>query len=133
MQINLDWYNTDHQNDWATMAKKDQTSVVKGLKFDNEASVEPKVQDEVKILGYPLMEGFVDSGKVKPMELTNNVNVTGLNDEGIIELASRRYQKGNNGAPVLVKNSEGLWVVVGVLCETDAADRDVVVPIDFVK
>lgn len=133
LQINLDWYNTNHQTDWATMAKKDQTSIVKGLKFDNEASREPKVQSEVKILGYPLMEGFVDSGRVKPTELTNNVNVTGLNDEGVIELASRRYQKGNNGAPILVKNNEGLWVVVGVLCETDAADRDVVVPIDFIK
>lgn len=128
----LEWYNSDHDSDWATMAKSDQLGVVKGLKFDEDASKEPKVQEEVKILGYPLMQGFVDSQNIKPIVLTNNINVTGLNDENIIELSSRRYQKGNSGAPVLIKKGN-LWVVVGVLCETDSADRDVVVPIAYLK
>lgn len=130
--IYLEWYNSDYRSDWATMAKKDQLGVVKGLKFDNEASVKPKVNDEVKILGYPLKVGFVDSQNVRPIAFTNNVNVTDLNDEDIIELSSRRYQKGNSGAPVLVKKNN-LWVVVGALCETDYADRDAVVPVAYMK
>ncbi len=114
--------------DWATMAKRDQLSVVKGLEFSNDASIMPKATTEVIILGFPRGGGFTDSHTVNPISLTNNINVTGLNDESIIELSSRRYKPGNDGAPVL-QMIDGKWTVIGILCHTDSADRDNVVPI----
>ena len=130
--VELKYYNNSHISDWAYLAKTDQLAVVNGLISDSEASLDPKVQEEVKILGYPMMKGYIDSRTIEPVVFTNNVNVTGLNDEGIIELSSSRFQMGNNGGPVLM-NKGGLWKVVGVLCETDKSDRDVVVPIGYVK
>ena len=62
----------------------------------------------------------------------NNINVSGINDKGVIELSSRRYQEGNDGAPVLL-NKNGKWVVIGILSHTDSSDRDVVVPISYTK
>ena len=118
--------------DWATMAKVEQLAVVKGLKLNNIASKQPKGGTEVAIIGYPVKEGFTDSQRVSPLHLPNNINVTGLNDYGIIELSSRRYQVGNDGAPVL-QNIDGNWTVIGVLSHTDSSDRDVVVPIANIR
>lgn len=120
------------QKDWATMAKREQLNVVKGLKFSNATSVSPVAGKEVNILGFPFKEGFEDSQSVNPLKLVNNINVTDLNDVGIIELASRRYQVGNDGAPVL-QNIDGEWVVIGILSHTDSSDRDVVIPISYVR
>ena len=114
--------------DWATMAKRDQLAVVKGLEFSNETSIMPKATTEVAILGFPTRDGYTDSHEISPINRPNNINVTGLNDEQIIELASKRYNPGNDGAPVLQKVN-GKWVVIGILCHTDSADRDCVVPI----
>ena len=73
-----------------------------------------------------------NSESVNPDKRINNINVTGLNDQGVIELSSRRYTEGNDGAPVLM-NKDGKWVVIGILSHTDSADRDVVVPISYTK
>ena len=120
------------KKDWATMAKREQLSVVKGLKSDVSASLQPKGGIEVAILGYPERDGYSDSHRVSPEHLANNINVTGLNDYNLIELSSCRYKKGNDGSPVL-QNINGEWVVIGVLSHTDSADRDVVVPIANTK
>lgn len=122
----LRWYT--YQHDWASMAKKDQLNTVDGLVFSNAASLAPKSGKEVAILGFPNLEGFFDSQSINPINLSNTINVSGLNDRQIIELSSRRYQKGNDGAPVL-QFIDGQWTVVGVLSHTDSADRDVVIPI----
>lgn len=114
--------------DWAVMAKRGQLHNVKGLKFNNEVSLNPKATTEVVILGYPLKEGFAGSLDIKPNKRTNIINVSGLNDRDIIELSSSRYQPGNDGAPVL-QIVDGQWTVVGILCYTDSADRDSVCPI----
>lgn len=125
-------YDAVSRHDWATMGKKDQLSIVDGLKFADAASLSPKSGTEVKILGYPLGQGFSDSQSVKPSTLDNNINVSSLNDEGVIELASRRWKVGNDGAPVL-QLIDGEWTVIGILSHTDSSDRDNVTPIQYTK
>lgn len=126
----LPYFNEDIfiQHDWASMAKRDQLSTVKGLKFSNDISAKPQSKTDVNILGYPLLKGYADSQDVTPVNYANMINVSGLNDKNVIELSSRRYQEGNDGAPVL-QMVDGQWVVIGILSHTDAADRDVVTPI----
>lgn len=125
----LRWYtSTIHRHDWASMAKNDQLNTVKGLLFSNSVSLNPQSGTEVRILGYPKLEGFSNSQSVTPNKMSNTVNVSGLNDKKTIELSSRRYQEGNDGAPVL-QIVDGQWTVIGVLSHTDSADRDVVIPI----
>ena len=126
--VKVYWHNTHPTSDWATLAKKDQLSSVKGLDFDKDFSLAPKAGVEVAILGFPKNAGFTDSHTVKPQDLRNNINVANLNDENVIELSSRRWKNGNDGAPVLY-NKDGNWTVIGVLSHTDTADRDLVIPI----
>ena len=125
-------YDAVSRHDWATMSKKDQLSIVDGLKFAEAASLTPKSGTEVKILGYPLGQGFSDSQSVRPTTLDNNINVSSLNDEGVIELASRRWKVGNDGAPVM-QLIDGQWTVIGILSHTDSADRDNVTPIQYTR
>lgn len=122
------WHNVHPSTDWATLAKKEQLNNIKGLVFDKAFSLAPKAGVEVAILGFPLEAGFVDSHVVVPQDLRNNINVANLNDENVIELSSRRWKVGNDGAPVLYCN-DGQWTVIGVLSHTDSADRDLVIPI----
>ena len=125
----LRWYTeTIHQHDWASMAKTDQLNTVKGLLHSNSISLNPQSGIEVQIMGYPKLEGFSNSQSVNPNHTPNTINVSGLNDKKTIELSSRRYQEGNDGAPVL-QFVDGQWTVIGVLSHTDSADRDVVIPI----
>ena len=131
-QIKLKKYDKTTKADWVSMAKTDQLQKGSGLAFDAAYSVAPIGGTEVVILGYPLGTGMKNSESVNPDKRVNNINVTGLNDIGVIELASRRYQEGNDGAPVLM-NKDGKWVVIGILSHTDSADRDVVVPISYTK
>ena len=124
----LHWFNTNPGLDWASMQKRDQLSSVKGLKFSNLESINPVGGTETSILGYPMTEGFSDSQVVNPVLMKNNINVSGLNDQSVIEMASRRYKIGNDGAPVMIK-VDGAWTVIGILGHTDSSDRDVVTPI----
>lgn len=131
-EIKLKRYNKATRADWVSMAKADQLQSGNGLAFDAAYSLSPVSGTEVTILGYPLGAGMKNSESVNPDKRINNINVTGLNDQGVIELSSRRYTEGNDGAPVLM-NKEGKWVVIGILSHTDSADRDVVVPISYTK
>lgn len=126
------WKDSENGNDWATMAKSEQLHTVKGLLYDEAVSLSPVAPTEVAVVGFPKKEGFVSSHKVEPVKYPNNINVTGLNDVKVIELSSRRYQPGNDGAPVF-QNINGQWTVIGILSHTDSADRDVVVPISYAK
>lgn len=129
--VNIKRFDKTTKADWMSMAKADQLSG-NGLPYDNAASLSPVGNTEVTIIGFPLGTGMNNSESIKPNERLNNVNVSGLNDVGVIELSSRRYQEGNDGAPVLV-NKDGKWTVIGILSHTDSADRDVVVPISYTK
>lgn len=131
-EIKLKRYNKATRADWISMAKADQLQSGNGLAFDAAYSLSPVSGTEVTILGYPLGAGMKNSESVNPDKRINNINVTGLNDQGVIELSSRRYTEGNDGAPVLM-NKDGKWVVIGILSHTDSADRDVVVPISYTK
>lgn len=130
--LNIQVFNKSTKTDWMVAGKKDQLNTVKGLKFSNDYSRNVVAGDKVYIIGYPLGKGMKNSISLDPTAAMNNINVGGLNDVGVIELASRRYQQGNDGAPVLVQ-IDGSWTVIGVLSHTDGADRDVVVPIHTVK
>lgn len=122
------WYSAVYQHDWATMAKTEILNNIKGIAYSNSVSIDPKAGVEVSILGYPSKIGFSDSQSISPVNYKNSVNVSGLNNVGIIEMSSRRYQEGNDGAPV-IQEIDGEWVVIGILSHTDSADRDVVIPI----
>lgn len=126
--ITVYWHDVHPATDWATLAKIEQLNNIKGLLFDKSYSLAPKAGVEVSILGFPLEAGFVDSHVVIPQDLRNNINVANLNDENVIELSSRRWKVGNDGAPVLFCK-DGQWTVIGVLSHTDTSDRDVVIPI----
>ena len=66
---------------------------------------------------------------VNPELRKNTVNSPDLNNVGVIELATKRYYKGADGAPVLVKVGD-VWTVVGILGHTDEeSDRDFAAPI----
>lgn len=129
--VNIKKFDKTTKADWMSMAKADQLSG-NGLPYDNAASLSPVGNTEVTIIGFPLGTGMSNSESIKPNERLNNINVSGLNDVGVIELSSRRYQEGNDGAPVFV-NKNGKWTVIGILSHTDSADRDVVVPISYTK
>lgn len=135
--VNFSFRNTDFvtgdsckkaDDDWATMAKRDQLSHVNGLSIDRDFSLNPEGGRPVTIIGYPLQSGFKSSQEIAPLYMPNNINVTGLNLDGVIEMSSRRYQEGNDGAPVLV-NKDGEWIVVGILSHADEVKQDVAVPI----
>lgn len=125
-------FNAVPMHDWATMMKRDQLSIVNGLPFSNNTSLHPQAKVEVAIVGYPLTQGFTDSQSINPLKYDNMINVTGLNDENVIELSSRRWKVGNDGAPVL-QLIDGQWTVIGILSHTDSADRDNVTPIQYTK
>jgi hypothetical protein len=91
-------------------------------------SIQPEGGKPVVIAGYPLQYGFTDSQNLTPVYQQNNINVSGLNIHGVIELSSRRYQEGNDGSPVLI-NKNGNWVVVGILSHADNIQHDLVVPV----
>lgn len=129
--VNIKKFDKTTKADWMSMAKADQLSG-NGLPYDNAASLSPVGNTEVTIIGFPLGTGMSNSESIKPNERLNNINVSGLNDVGVIELSSRRYQEGNDGAPVFV-NKNGKWTVIGILSHTDSSDRDVVVPISYTK
>ena len=116
-------------DDWATLGKREQLNVVKGLKFSADASLTPESGEGVIILGYPHSDGFANSLNVNPEQRRNTINSPDLNDVNVIELATKRFYKGADGAPVLQKIN-GVWTVIGILGHTDGvSDRDFAAPI----
>jgi hypothetical protein len=126
--IKLSPYKTS--DNWATMSKTEQLASVTGFEFDTVGDENLVAGERVAIFGFPFNYGFENSQRVKPYLQYNNINVNGLNDRFQIEMSSKRYQKGFDGAPLLAcdKNT-GKWRVVGVLSHTDGADRDVATPL----
>ena len=123
----------DSKNDWATLGKSEQLASVKGLKSAPAASATLNSGDAVIALCYPYNEGFKNSLKVNPELRKNTVNSPDLNNVGVIELATKRYYKGADGAPVLVQ-IDGVWTVVGILGHTDLeSDRDFAAPIKNIE
>lgn len=119
--------------DWATLGKRDQLNVVDGLKYSASASLSPKSGEDVIILGYPHSDGFSNSLTVNPEQRKNTINSPDLNDVNVIEMATKRFYKGADGAPVL-QNIDGVWTVIGILGHTDgASDRDFAAPIANIK
>lgn len=116
-------------DDWATLGKREQLNVVSGLKFSTPASLAPESGEDVIVLGYPFSDGFSNSLTVNPELRKNTINSPDLNDVDVIELATKRFYKGADGAPVL-QNIDGVWTVIGILGHTDgASDRDFAAPI----
>ena len=119
----------DSKNDWATLGKSEQLASVKGLKFSPSASVSLNSGVDVVALCYPYNAGFKNSLNVNPELRKNTVNSPELNNVGVVELATKRYYKGADGAPVLTQ-IDGVWTVVGILGHTDIeSDRDFAAPI----
>lgn len=121
------YYHTNYAaSDWASF----NPGLSGGLKFDDSWSQNPK-REEVKIIGFPRKEGYVDSQAVNPVIRTNAINNGELNLDKVIELATKTYEVGNDGGPVLV-NIDGDWTVVGILSHTDDNGRDYAVPVGYI-
>jgi FOG: FHA domain len=120
----------DATDNWATMSKKEQLASVVGLDFDIKECQTQVAGDDIAIFGFPANYGFVNSQLIRPQIAHNNINVNGLNHNQLIELSSKRYEKGFDGAPLLVADKvTGAWKVIGVLSHTADADRDVATPV----
>ena len=121
-------------DNWATMFKKEQLASVAGFELDIKESVSQIAGDDVAIFGFPYNYGFVNSQLIRPKIEHNNINVNGLNHNGMIEMTSKRYVKGYDGAPLLsMDKTTGAWKVVGILSHTDNVDRDVATPLSCLK
>lgn len=119
--------------DWATLGKREQLNVVDGLKYSASASLSPKSGEDIIILGYPHSDGFSNSLTVNPEQRKNTINSPDLNDVDVIEMSTKRFYKGADGAPVFQKIN-GVWTVIGILGHTDgASDRDFAAPIANIK
>lgn len=127
--VDLFWHSSYAAADWATFRPSRITDG--GLVFDNYRSLNPEVEN-VKIIGFPRREGYVDSQSITPIIKDNRINTPTLNKHGIIELASETYVIGNDGGPVLVQ-IDGVWTVVGLLSHADGNGRDYVVPISYIN
>ncbi|MBR5861676.1 MAG: hypothetical protein IKY71_10070, partial [Bacteroidaceae bacterium] len=120
-------------DDWATLGKREQLNVVDGLKYSASASLSPKSGENVIILGYPHSDGFSNSLTVNPEQRKNTINSPDLNDVDVIEMSTKRFYKGADGAPVFQK-IDGAWTVIGILGHTDgASDRDFAAPIANIR
>lgn len=124
---NLSWMTTTIQNDWATMAKADQLNTVKGLLFDADWGKSPKYGVECNLIGYPMKSSGV-SQDISPVNRPNAINVSELNMDQVVELSSRRWVEGYDGAPALIFE-DGQWKVFGILSNSPKFDRDLVLPI----
>lgn len=127
--VDLYWHSSYAAADWATF--RPSRIADGGLVFDNYRSLNPEVEN-VKIIGFPRREGYVDSQSITPIIKDNRINTPTLNKHGIIELASETYVIGNDGGPVLVQ-IDGVWTVVGLLSHADGNGRDYVVPISYIN
>ncbi len=121
------WYGTDYRNDWAVRRVKKSED---GLKADNSFSARPVAGTKVWILGYP-DERNLNSMDVEVTQKANTVNSEGLNINGVVELASRRWVEGYDGAPVLI-DQDGELKVIGILSYSDKSNRDIVTPVHTV-
>lgn len=130
---NKEYYvSTADKKDWASLAKTEAKAYSNGgLVFNTDYSAHPQM-GEVTILGFPKNEGAVSSFEIKPIEAKNSINTPDLNRNGLIELSTKRFVPGNDGAPVLAQ-IDGVWTVIGVLCHSDEDNRDLAVPIISVK
>lgn len=124
---NLSWLTTNLQDDWATMAKVDQLNTVKGLVVNKQWGNKPKYGTECVLIGYPMKSNGV-SQDIAPVSSPNAINVSELNIDHVIELSSRRWVEGYDGAPALFFN-DGQWTVFGILSSSPNFDRDLVMPI----
>lgn len=123
----LYWYDTDHRHDWATIWEKGELATVKGLPYNYSGSEKMKQSTDVMLLGYPQKVNLT-SNKVAVEEMTNAINMTGLNIDGVIEMQGRRWVEGLDGAPMLVMQN-GVWTVMGILSRSDKDERDLATPI----
>lgn len=113
------------QNDWMSLPKADQLSVVSGLEFDSQWGNNPKYGVECAILGF---NGNTNVQDLKINNYSNAVNVSELNKDEVIELSSRRWTDGLSGAPTMILK-DGRWVVIGILSNSYNNQRDIVIPI----
>lgn len=124
---NLSWLTSNIQDDWATMAKADQLNTVKGLLVNKEWGNNPKYGTECVLIGYPMKSNGV-SQDISPVNSPNAINVSELNIDHVIEMSSRRWVEGYDGAPAVFYNN-GQWTVFGILSSSPNFDRDLVIPI----
>jgi hypothetical protein len=89
--------------DWAYL----QTDRISKLEYDKDLSKNLSAGDKVYILGFSLLKGGPQQGKVTPLFSESNVGVDGLQN-GTILLTSRAIESGNSGGPVFVirRNTE---------------------------
>ncbi len=102
-----------------------------GLKFSKAASTSLKRGTKLIILGFPLGFG-ANFSSITPISSTATVGVDGLN-EGLILTSESNFDHGCSGGPVLTMDSEGNYVVVGVVSAEAGRNMGFIVPIGIIK
>ncbi len=107
------------------------TNLKGGLAFDTELSNHLPLDTELEIYGYPHGWGAHSINDVHPIKGFGVVAKEGL-ENGIIMLRSASFDPGHSGSPVIYKNKDGKYIVVGI-CSAKTESFGLIVPISRVK
>ena len=114
-------------SDWAVY----QTLERSGYSHDRALSMNLDIGTTLAVQGYPWGRGADEAVQVTPIYSTCQVARNGLDVNGTIMVSNDNTERGNDGGPVTVVNSEGVYQVVGILSGSTFA-KGRVVPISVV-
>jgi hypothetical protein len=113
--------------DWAVY----QTLERSGYSYDRALSMNLDIGTTLAVQGYPWGRGADEAVQVTPIYSTCQVARNGLDVNGTIMVSNDNTERGNDGGPVTVVNSEGVYQVVGILSGSTFA-KGRIVPVSVV-
>ena len=113
--------------DWAVY----QTLERSGYSHDRALSMNLDIGTVLSVQGYPWGRGADEAVQVTPIYSICNVARNGLDVNGTIMVSNDNTERGNDGGPVTIVNSEGVYQVVGILSGSTFA-KGRIVPISVV-
>ncbi len=103
-----------------------------GLSYDKGGSTSLSRGTKLTVLGFPLGLGANSPTSITPISSTATVGVDGL-DKGVILTSETNFEHGCSGAPAFVVDSEGHYVVIGVVSAIAGRNTGFIVPISYIK
>ncbi len=103
-----------------------------GLKYNKPASTQLDRGTKLTVLGFPLGLGANSPSSIKPVSGSATVGVDGL-DHGMILTSESNFDRGCSGAPALMMDENGQYVVVGIISAIAGRSSGFIVPISNVK
>ena len=115
-------------NDWAVTKTTVGTG---GMPFDKSASSTLPTSTKLYVLGFPFGNGANNVNDIKPEYSECYVARDGLNN-GSIDISGRGYDTGSSGGPVLIRDKNGKFKVIGIVSAEQGA-QGIICPISSVK